>query len=533
MSIDAHGRSLWQKIPPVCRAAFFTCLISGYLTHLFAFSNLIPNSDGLSRMFDPQQMTVSGRWFLHYASALNEFTQMPAAIGLLALFLLALAAALTVDLLGFRSRVLAGAAGGLMAVFPCVGYTFLYMFTASAYALSIFLAVLSVWLVRKGRAGWLTGVLALALAMGIYQAYASFAITLCLLVVFRQTLEPKQTFRDTVRLGLRLMGYLAAGAVLYYGILLIFLRVKNLELLSYLGMDAASSGYPFAQLPRLILDAYLQVASFFFRPGAPNGFANGWMVLLDILALLLGLRFLWLRLVKSGLWKERWRPFGAAAMVALLPLGMNFMQLLSPWSAPTPLMKYSFVGVYLLVLLAADLADGAEGLPAAVKHLAPAVLLWCLMLGIFCVNTNNLLYTASVQAHRATESYATRLLTRIEACPGYEPGMDVAIVGAIPTDQLQSHIPSFLRVDHYSVPINSVLPLNKHIYYYLSSWLNAPLDELDEKTMISISNSPDFQTMPLYPAQGSVQVLDGRVVVRMAEEYTPKSDYELAYENRR
>ncbi len=42
------------------------------------------------------------------------------------------------------------------------------------------------------------------------------------------------------------------------------------------------------------------------------------------------------------------------------------------------------------------------------------------------------------------------------------------------------------------------------------------------------------RSMPLYPAQGSVQVLDGRVVVRIAGRNTPgKSDYELAYENRR
>ena len=51
--------------------------------------------------------------------------------------------------------------------------------------------------------------------------------------------------------------------------------------------------------------------------------------------------------------------------------------------------------------------------------------------------------------------------------------------------------------------------------------------------MQAISDSPEFQSMPLYPAQGSVQVLDGRVVVRMQEEYTPKTDYEIAYENRR
>ena len=152
---------------------------------------------------------------------------------------------------------------------------------------------------------------------------------------------------------------------------------------------------------------------------------------------------------------------------------------------------------------------------------------------LFCLNTNNLLYTASDQAHRATESYATRLLARIESCPGYEPGMEIAIVGAVPAEQLQSQVDSFRQVDHYSVPNGTVLTLNKHIYYYLDLWLNTPVEELDEETMLAISDDPEFQAMPLYPAQGSVQVLDGRVVVRMAEEYTPKTDYEIAYENRR
>ena len=158
---------------------------------------------------------------------------------------------------------------------------------------------------------------------------------------------------------------------------------------------------------------------------------------------------------------------------------------------------------------------------------------WTAVLLLFCLNTNNLLYTASAQAHRATESYATRLLSRIESCEGYEPGMEIAIVGAVPPEQIRSDIPSYLQVDHYSVPRDTVLTLNKHIYYYLSDWLNFPVEELPEETMQAISDSPEFQSMPLYPAQGSVQVLDGRVVVRMQEEYTPKSDYEIAYENRR
>ena len=532
MTIDAQGRRLLRHITPIQRAAFLSAFLTGYLTHLYAFTNLIPNSDGLSRVYDTQQMTISGRWFLHYASSLNDFTQMPAVIGLLSILFLSLAAALTVDLLVFRSRTLAMIAGAVMAAFPCLGYTFLYMFTASAYCLAIFLAVLSVWLAKRSRVGWLLGVIAMALAMGTYQAYAAVAISLSLLVVLRQTLDRRATFSGTLHLGLRLVAFLVAGAVLYYVVLLIFLRVKNLELLSYLGMDQASSGYPFSRLPSLLLDTYKQAIAFFFLPGSANGFANLFLVVVDLAGLLLGGFCLVACLIRRQLFRQLWRPIGAAAMLLLLPLGINFMQMLSPYSQPTPLMKYAFVAIYLAVLMFIGMADGILHLPLR-KYLAPTAALWAAALLLFCVNTNNLLYTASDQAHRATESYVTRLLSRVESCSGYQEGMEVAIVGALPTDQIYSQIPSYTQVDHYSVPLNSVLPLNKHIYYYLNHWLNVPLEEPSEETMLAISASPEFQAMPLYPADGSVAILDGRVVVKLQEEYTPKSDYEIAYENRR
>ena len=140
MPLDRVLARLRQRITPTRRAAFLACFIAGYLIHLFAFTNIIPNSDGLSRVFDPQQMTVSGRWFLHYASFLNDFTQMPALIGFFSMVFLALAAAGVVTALNLHSRALSAFAGVLMAAFPCLGYTFLYMFTASAYCLAILLA---------------------------------------------------------------------------------------------------------------------------------------------------------------------------------------------------------------------------------------------------------------------------------------------------------------------------------------------------------------------------------------------------------
>lgn len=533
MTIDSRARALWKRIPAPSRAAFFSCFLTGLLVHLYAFTNLIPNSDGLSRVYDTQQMTISGRWFLHYVSALNAFTQMPMAIGLLAMLFLGLAAGFIAPLLGLQSRVLAGAAGALLAAFPALGYTFLYMFTASDYCVAIFLAVLGVWLTARWKFGWIAGACALALSMGTYQAYASVAVALSLLVVLRAFLDPERPWKPTLWLGLRLVFHLAAGAVLYYGTLLVFLKVKNLELLSYLGMDQAGSGYPIGQLPHQVLLTYMDTLNFFFSTNFLGGFANGWMVALDLALLILAPVCLALRLREQGIYRQLWRVLGALVMAFLLPVGIDFGRILSPYSDPTPMMRYAFVLVYLAALMLIQTLDGPMQFKALPRRLPGAMLAWTALLLVFCLNTNNLIYTAAAQAHRATESTATRLLARIEACEGYEPGMEVVIIGPVSRAQGASDIESYQRVRHYSVPSGSLLGRNKHIYYYLQDWLNMPMEEPTEEVMQAVSDSPEFRAMPLYPAPDSVKVLDGRVVVRVAEEYTPKADYEIAYENRR
>lgn len=53
MPLDRIAARLRHRIPATAWAAFLSCFLSGYLIHLFAFTNLIPNSDGLSRVFDP------------------------------------------------------------------------------------------------------------------------------------------------------------------------------------------------------------------------------------------------------------------------------------------------------------------------------------------------------------------------------------------------------------------------------------------------------------------------------------------------
>lgn len=530
--------SFWRdRLPGPVLAAAAGCFFAGFFAHLFAFTNIIPNSDGISRVFDAQQMTVSGRWFLHYASAWNGYVQAPAVIGFFALLFLAASAALTASLLRIRSLGLSALCGALLSVFPSVAYTFLYLFTASAYCFGILLAVLSVWLVSRHKYGFLFAALVLACALGTYQAYLAVAASLSLICVILYALEGHST-REIARLGLKYLAFLALGLGLYALILWIFLRVKDLELLDYKGLSSLGDGMTLGKLLREIGAAYRGFRRYFFVPRSFANYTTSATVVGNVVLALAALCAFVRVLCRSGCHKRPGALALTLALCALLPLALNLTVLMGE---AMPIMRYALVLAYVFALVLVDRALIAEPVgkkkqPKPEKQTPQLPRLACCAAGLLLIlsfQIDNLAYTVSAQAHRATESFATRLVERVETTPGYRNGMEVVIIGGFPSKVYHSQIEAFSLVEDYSNLSSSVVPLNKHVYYYLNDWLNVPWQMPDEETMISVSDSGRFQAMPLYPDDGSVAIVDGRLVVKLASKYTPKKAYEIAYENRR
>lgn len=509
------------------KTVFLSIFICGLLAHLFIFTNIIPNFDGISRVYEEQQMTLAGRWSLHYATLLNWCTQMPMVIGVLSNFFLALSGVVIVRMFRIRSCLLAGIWGGVYAVFPAIADTYAYTFTASAYCVAIFVAVLGVWLAKKGK-WWAiaSGAALLALAMGVYQAYATVAIVLCLLLVLRQLTQPEQEVKAIFKTGLSYVVFLIAGAVLYYVTLLVFLKVKDLQMWSYLGMSDINQGYPFHLLPTAFKQSYVQVAQFFF--GGANGLSsplflgmNGLLVAVSVVLVVVSVR-------KGKLHTSPVKLIGLPVLLALLPLAVNFVQIISPMSEPRLLMKFSFVYLYLLPVILLDRIE-LKGKNCMALTLAGALL----VSSLYFWQYDNLLYTMLDHAHRSTLSYVTRMVSRVEGCDGYEYGMPIVVIGGFPSDKYDTDIETFEVVRSESAFSSSVIPLNKHIYYYLNDWLNVPAKEPADELCLALTATEEFKNMPLYPDSGSVQIIDGCVVVKVAEQYYPKSEFEKQYDNRR
>lgn len=526
--IPEPGFRLWERIKrcsPGVLAAFLAAFVFGYLIHLYAFTNNIPNPDGLSRIYDTQQMTISGRWFLHYASYFNAFVQAPALIGFFSVLFLALAAGLTADLLKLHSPVTGVLAGLLMVAIPSVAYTYLYMFTASAYMFGILLSVLAVWLCRRSRLGLAAGVFLVACSMGIYQAYLPVVASLALCALLVSVMDPEKTAGQCFREGIRYLVMILIGIALYYLMLKIFLAVKDLSLISYKNINDASSSVGLAAL----WNAYKDFIFYFTIVGTAS-YVTRSLVICNVLLAAVSLVFLVILCRKNRIFRSPGKTAILIAVFLLMPLAVNGMAVVSKQA---PIMRYAFVSVYLLAVMALAMMERIGSKSAAQGGMRILSAALALLIILFSAQTDNIAYTESETAHRSTERFLTTLVTRVESLPGYDKEMEVAIVGTFPEDTYYSTVLAYNEVHHYSSPSSSVLMGNKHIYYYLNDWLNVPWKEPPEETMKEISDSAEFQAMPLYPNDGSVAIINGRVIVRLSEQYTPKQYYEIEYENRR
>lgn len=518
------------------KTAFAATFAGGLLAHAYIYTNIIPNFDGISRVYDEQQMTVSGRWFLHYASYLYGYVQSPMIIGVLTMAFLAMAAALVVNLLEIDNVRLAGLWGILSVLSPAIAYTNSYTFTVAAYGFAVFLAVQAIWLVeKKGWYGFVGGCVLLALSMGIYQVYVTTAITLAMYLVLIKTMQSESSPGAAFVSGLKYVLFLATGTGIYWLVLKIFLKVKDLQLLSYLGMNRLEQGYPIGQIGQILKDTYQEVAMYFFYHS--KGSYDG-VVIRTIAVILLILCFA-ITLVKQIIHisketqPQKWmRIIILLCVIFLLPLGANFGKIMSPYSATSPSMKYTYVYLCLLPVILGERSPNAAD-SVLRKYYIKGFSIAAILLAFQFWQQDNTLYTMLEQAHRATLSFVTNVVSRIESCPGYSMGMPVVIVGGYPADRYDTTIEAYDWVSDGTFLTSSVIPLNKHIYYYMNDWINVPIEEPAREVFEEVAGSDYFQQMPRYPDDGSVIIRDGRVVVKMQDTYIPKAQYEIDYENRR
>lgn len=194
--------------------------------------------------------------------------------------------------------------------------------------------------------------------------------------------------------------------------------------------------------------------------------------------------------------------------VLIIPLALNFVCVLSK-GMEHELMYYSLCLVYIAIAYVIEntvLKDSKYSLLNVIYLICCICIIWSNV-----VFANQLYLKKSLQ-DKATTSLMTRIVDDIESSKDYEPGVTaVAFIGNIEDSPYLTQLHGFEEISVISTGITTTsykTAFNSFIRYEL----NVPMNII----AVDESNSV-YKTMPCYPVRGSVEYIDGCLVVKLSE----------------
>lgn len=524
-AIETNILRIREKISAPMQGAFWSAIVAGFLTHGFIFYNKISYLDDSTYYFDLGATFASGRWGLGIIETVKNWLgfrsySMPVINGFLTVIFIAIMAILLVLMLNIKSRLFAVLIGVYMVVFPAVTSTFAYMFTAPWYFLSNAMMVLAVYLVRKSKGGFVTAALLIAFGMGIYQANIGIATA-----VFVMTLlcdAKSKNFTENIKTTIRCFLSLLAGIALYFLFNKMFLCITNTQLSDYQGISGMSQ-MSLSNMLSGMADAYKlwpQLTRWSILGLSNTGLIRMMYAVSLGLFLILGIAYLFM----IGKTKEIWNTLYSAILMGLVPLsiGVIFVMAASPDTNIHTLMVYNFVvmPIYPLALLQ-NLETEAFGNVGkkVLRQLANIAVIMISIMIVFYFKLDNTAYLKANYQQENAIAYYTILVGQIKSADYYSDKLPVLFLGNVDGQDWSIKSPKAfdeIKIQGYHTNMNDFIA-----YFVNSEFLEIHCGYRFEEPANpeKIYESEYVKMMPCYPEDGSIQVVDDVVVVKLSDNY--------------
>ena len=488
------------------RTVLLSAFLFGFLAHGFAFTNKLVNHDEVASLFTKGATVESGRFGLGLLDLIFPNYSMPWIYGIISVVLLAVATALLVNLFEIQGKLSQALFSGIVLSFPSLTGTFGYMFTSSSYALSFLLACTAVWLFcRDGL--WRKG-LALCLmiaSLSIYQSYISLAAGLLVLYLFRKLLLGEKA-------GSILMQGIADAAFLILSLGLYFLAAKlvlKITGVSFGQYAESSIVLRLSDLPGKVVLAYATFGRFFTE--SLHGLIPTYLS--RLLHGLLGVSCLALFLpwALSRKKEELGSLLLAVVLLLVLPLAVNCMYLITAEASIHTLVLYGFVSLYLLPLILADrLHPRFRVLLFVSENALPLILA-----GIIAVNVyiSNQAYLNLHLRYENAHAFYSALIADLNSNPDFQEGAKLALVGTYVSPKFYEE--QFADTDRIT-GVHGFLPDGYARAQFMRYYIGLDVPFASDEETAALQELAKVQAMPRYPYYGSIQTIDGMLVVKLS-----------------
>lgn len=507
----------WDK----SKTVFFSVLLWGLFAHGFMLFQKLSIHDDITDLIRPllNVNMRTGRW----GSVIIQFLQekiygfvsysSPAFLGLLFLGTLFVFCILLFRLFRIENKWMQILLTGFVVCSPLVLATFGYIYACLYVSFGLLACVAGCCLICTEKPTLIkaaVGILCICFSTAVYQTFFSLALTIVLLYFLNRT-EEGLTWKGFVIKFAYYLGSCIASILIYLGLTKLSLSLAHLDMDSYAGLDTMGS-LPISEYLKRIPIAYKE----FFYPTAQKKYTiyvfNTRFIYLVLL--ILAIVAVLYQLIK--IWKSARRSaIQMVILLALFPLASNSILVFAGEEPISAMHMYSqFIVMFFILQRLSFLKDAMK--PAPSKYFGVIFSALLLLMNIMFAHYSNECYTKVAVVQTEVTQYFNRLIERIESTEGYDDEMpviylnefekkDAKINGEMPYWDELSTIPPY-NLDELNV-INDY-NWKTYVIIWCGFWpeVQSPTEELLKNETV--------KSMPHYPDDGSVRVIDDAVVVK-------------------
>lgn len=510
----------FPKIELKHKWAFVVCILTMLATHLYMFTNKLPNHDDVNRLIvgDTDEAKIQhGRWAgVIFDRLSGSSVSIPYIIGAISVLAFAGTAVVLVALFRMERKVSIAFLCGLLCTFPVSACIFLYGYIADVYFISMFLAVWGVWLLIQNQIlASIFGTALLTLSCGCYQAFWCFGIALLFLHYFMCFIEQKEEWKTFFVRITKCFAWVVLSLLLYLVVNKMIQTFTRFGATDYQGLSAMGRFGSIRDFVRVFIYAYYEFVRFFYLEGSFTG--SYFMIAVNFILTAAVILMTISSARKCRHFKGYWIIF--LLLIGLIPLAFNLISVVS-MNQTHVLMQYTFLMPYLMCLLLLDRTAGSD---RKIWMVFCGLLLVVIYNGFLTVNE---IYFRQQLNYEATYSYTARLLSRIETMEGYDPCVPVAFINENPQDndhitimsenypgdmEYFSHLDAMTATEPHTFVkrANDIADFCKYYHGY-----DLKLTEMEK--LSELASTEEFQNMPSYPQAGSMQYIDGVLVIKLA-----------------
>ena len=493
---------------------FVSVFVFGLTAHLYRFMNWQPNWDAVVYRYDELNMTHIGRIFSKLSCMFTSYYDLPWINGLFSLVFIALSSIVICELFELKNKISLVLISGLMVTFPTVASTFAFSYTADGYFMAIFASCLAVFLIdKKGIMKNILGILLIAFALGVYQAYITVSVMLILIYLLNLTIFRKESLSLITKKLVKFFVSGLAAAALYWVLVKVYMLVSGSALTEYQGASEAFN------LANVNISLAIRKCLYFFKEYYFD-FSNGitlFTVLNIIMFVIIGICGI------SAVFRKEKNSVGrvlyAVLFALVMPFGTRMLLFVDSNMDCHNLTLMSSVFFNILMVLFYEKFTFNGNTPNKIKQWS-IFIVTSLMIYNFTLISNISYHTMQI-SYEKSYSVATRITDRIEQTEGIENCNKISVIGNLAGSEEYSYditpdMTGFTKGYILREP-DEVIADQFVVATFLREYTGLELENADEEYTKAFEQSKDFEKMKPWPAKESVFVKDDTVIVYLGK----------------